>query len=46
MFESGWLYAGFTVLLVCILAGIMIYHFQAKRKYRMEEPKYRMLDDD
>lgn len=43
---NGWLYMGFTLLLSCILAGIAYYHFQAKRKDRVEAPKYRMLEED
>jgi len=41
-----WLYLVFTLLLAGILVGIMIYYFRRKRKQHVEEPKYRMLDDD
>lgn len=43
---KAWLYFGFTALLAAVLAGIMVYYFRSKRKERVEEPKYRMLDDD
>ena len=46
MSGSGWLYSGFTLLMACVLAGIILYNFQEKRKNKVEEPKYRMLDDD
>jgi len=43
---GAWLYFGFTLLLVGVLVGIMIFYFQEKRKKKVEEPKYRMLDDE
>ena len=43
---KAWLYFGFTVLLAIVLTGIMVYYYRSKRKDRVEEPKYRMLDDD
>ncbi len=43
---KAWLYFSFTALLTLVLAGIAVYYFRAKRKKRVEEPKYRMLDDD
>jgi cbb3-type cytochrome oxidase subunit 3 len=43
---SAWLYFGFIVLLTGTLIGIIFYYFQKKRKRKVEEPKYRMLDDD
>lgn len=46
MSAEAWLYFGFTALLAAALAGIMIYSFRRKRKHRIEEPKYRMLEDD
>jgi cbb3-type cytochrome oxidase subunit 3 len=39
-------YLAFTVLLAAILAAIAVHSFSAKRKGRVEAPKYRMLDDD
>lgn len=42
----AWLYFGFTALLAIVLAGIMIHSFRARRRDRMEKPKYRMMDDD
>jgi cbb3-type cytochrome oxidase subunit 3 len=46
MAVRGWLFFAFTLLLSGVLIGIMIYYFRSKRKHRVEEPKYRMLDDD
>ncbi|MCK9420452.1 MAG: cbb3-type cytochrome c oxidase subunit 3 [Nitrospirae bacterium] len=43
---KAWLYFGFTMLLVVVLLGIMVYFFRSKRKDRVESPKYRMLDDE
>lgn len=43
---NAWLYFGFTAILTIVLAGIMVYYFRNRRKERIEEPKYRMLDDD
>ncbi len=39
-------YLGTTVLLFLIFALIVIRTYSGKRKEKMEEPKYRMLDDD
>lgn len=45
-----WVYFGFTVMLVVILAVIIFYYFNPKRnpkdKERTENPKFRMLDDE
>ena len=43
---SGWAYFLFTVGLGAILAGIIIHYFSPSRKKDVENPKYRMLDDD
>jgi len=43
---KAWLYFGFTSLLVAVFIGIIVYYYRAKRKHRVEEPKYRMLDED
>jgi cbb3-type cytochrome oxidase subunit 3 len=43
---KAWLYFGFTVLLVLVLTGVMVYFYRNKRKDRVESPKYRMMDDD
>jgi cbb3-type cytochrome oxidase subunit 3 len=43
---KAWLYFGFTILLSVVLIGIMVYYFREKRKEKVEEPKYRMLDED
>ena len=42
----AWLYFGFTTVLVVVLMGITVYYFRDKRKKTVEEPKYRMLDED
>lgn len=41
-----WIYFGFTMLLVAVMAGLMFYLFRSKRKERVESPKYRMLEED
>jgi len=46
MVLKQWLYFGFTAILVVVLAGIMVHYFRRKRKDRVEEPKYRMMDED
>jgi len=43
---KAWLYFGFTTVLVVVLMGITVYYFRDKRKKTVEEPKYRMLDED
>jgi cbb3-type cytochrome oxidase subunit 3 len=39
-------YLAFTIVLAVVMAGIMLYYFNPKRKKEVEEPKYRMLDDE
>ncbi len=41
-----WLYFGFTILLAGVFVGVVIYYFRASRKASVEEPKYRMLNED
>ena len=43
---KAWLYFGFSAVLVVVLMGITVYYFRDKRKKTVEEPKYRMLDED
>jgi cbb3-type cytochrome oxidase subunit 3 len=43
---KAYLYLGFTILLTVVLMGIMVYYYRGKRKKKVEEPKYRMLDED
>ncbi|HWR72488.1 MAG TPA: cbb3-type cytochrome c oxidase subunit 3 [Nitrospirota bacterium] len=43
---KAWLYFGFTTILTVVMAGIIVYYFRSRRKEKVEEPKYRMLDDD
>jgi len=40
------LYLMFTLLLAVVLAGIVAYYYGRRRFDRVEEPKYRMLQDD
>lgn len=46
MVFSAWAYFGFTLALFLVFVGIIVYYFSPKRKSRVEEPKYMMLDDD
>jgi cbb3-type cytochrome oxidase subunit 3 len=39
-------YLGTTILLFLIFVLIVVRTYSGKRKERMEDPKYRMLDDD
>jgi cbb3-type cytochrome oxidase subunit 3 len=39
-------YYGFSIVLIVAFIGIVIYFFRAERKTKVEEPKYRMLDED
>lgn len=43
---SGVAYFLFTMILATVLAGIIIYYYNPKRKQQVEEPKHRMLDDE
>jgi cbb3-type cytochrome oxidase subunit 3 len=43
---SVWAYFFFTVLLGAVFAGIIAYNYMPSRKRAVEEPKYRMLQDD
>lgn len=40
-----WAYLLFTAALGGVFAGIVAYYFSGKRRHRVEEPKYRMLED-
>jgi hypothetical protein len=40
------LYLAFTALLAVVFAGIVAYYYGRRRFDRVEEPKYRMLQDD
>lgn len=42
---STWAYLGFTIVLGVVFICIIIYYYSPSRKTRVEEPKYRMLDD-
>jgi cbb3-type cytochrome oxidase subunit 3 len=46
MGTSIWAYFLFTVLLGAVFAGIVLYNYRPSRKRAVEEPKYRMLQDD
>jgi cbb3-type cytochrome oxidase subunit 3 len=43
---SAWANFGYGAALVVIFLGIIIYYFSRNRKKTVEEPKYRMLEDD
>ena len=40
------IYYGFTIVLVCVFIGVVIYFYRPERKAKVEKPKYRMLDED
>ncbi len=49
MILSGWFKVGVTVILFLTLAVIVVHYYRPGRKEdadRVEDPKYRMLDDD
>jgi nitrogen fixation-related uncharacterized protein len=39
-------YLLFGVSLVSVFIGIIVFYYSRKRKQKVEEPKYRMFDDD
>ena len=39
-------YLLFGISLVVIFIGIIVFYYSSKRKRKVEEPKYRMLEDD
>jgi len=39
-------YIMFGALLVAIMAAAIFYYYSGKRHKRLEEPKYKMLEDD
>jgi cbb3-type cytochrome oxidase subunit 3 len=43
---SGWIYFGGTVALFIAFVVAVVYYFSPKRKSKVEEPKFRMLQDD
>ena len=43
---SGWIYFGGTVALFIAFVVAVVYYFSPKRKAKVEDPKYRMLEDD
>jgi cbb3-type cytochrome oxidase subunit 3 len=46
MIGQGMAYFLFSLSLVIIFAVIIVYYYSKKRHKKIEEPKYRMLDDD
>ena len=46
MIDARLVFLLLTALLLAILAGIAFVTMRGKRKKRLEEPKYRMLEDD
>jgi len=43
---SPWTYFIFTALLAAVFLGIIIYYYTPRRRKKVEDPKYRMLDDE
>ncbi len=43
---SAFAYLVFTVILGAVFIGIIIHYYSPGRKKKVEDPKYRMLDDD
>ena len=39
-------YLGFGILLSAAMAWVIVHYYAKKRKKSIEEPKYKMLDDD
>jgi hypothetical protein len=46
MTAGGWSYILYIAALAAVFAGIIVYFFGAKRRDRIEAPKYRMLSED
>ena len=46
MIDARLVFLVLTALLLLILAGIAVATLRRNRKQKLEEPKYRMLDDD
>ena len=43
---SGWINFGATVALFVAFIVAVVYYYNPGRKTKVEEPKFRMLDDD
>ena len=43
---NGWVYLGFTVMLLLVLLGIIIHYYNPRKKDTVEKPKYRIFDED
>ncbi len=43
---DDWAYLAFGLLLSAALVSVVVHYFSRKRKKGIEEPKYKMLDDD
>jgi cbb3-type cytochrome oxidase subunit 3 len=46
MIDNRIIFLALTALLLAILTVIVVVTYRKKRKQNLEEPKYRMLDDD
>jgi cbb3-type cytochrome oxidase subunit 3 len=44
--SDDWVYLAFGLLLTAALLWVIVHYFSSKRKKRVEEAKYKMLDDD
>lgn len=43
---SGWVFLAFTLILFFVFVGIVLHYYNPKKKKKVEEPKYRMFDED
>jgi cbb3-type cytochrome oxidase subunit 3 len=46
MIDARIVFLALTTLLLAILVAIAVVTLRKKRKHKLEEPKYRMLQDD
>lgn len=46
MIDARMAFLALTALMLAILTAIAVTTFRKKRKQKLEEPKYRMLQDD
>ncbi|HIJ80535.1 MAG TPA: hypothetical protein HPP76_02370 [Desulfuromonadales bacterium] len=46
MIEARLLFLLLTAILLALLVGIAVQTYRKKSKQKLEEPKFRMLDDD
>jgi len=46
MVWSGCIYFGFTIALFIAFVVVVIYYYNPKKKEKIENPKYRVFDED